>query len=201
MLSLFGEEQAHHPARIIPVGRRPEQHVHGDAFSDPHHTGRRIIARMGTIEPVAFIDQHGRKHLGRKIHLGISSHKVGDFLDLPSEIVGQADPGMRTAVAHCHKYIPLLQTNDGVIDDFIPYVHLGFGVIPDDPVPDHDHHGIVILDQLGGLVMNEVDNGKCGIGDAPDGAHRQRGRDGGYALLDGNPRRHHSGNDTGSQSR
>ena len=89
-------------------------------------------------------------------------------------------------------------SDQAVIRDGVPdYVDN----IPDDPVPDHDHHGIVILDQFGGLVMNEVDNGKCGVGDTPDGTDRQRSGDGGYALLNGNPRRHHSGNDAGSQSR
>ena len=59
--------------------------------------------------------------------------------------------------------------------------------------------GIIVLYDLCHLVVKQVDYGKGGISNSAHGAHGQSRRDGGNALLDGKPCRHHGGYDLGGK--
>ena len=106
---------------------------------------------------------------------------------------------MRAAVAHGDKDIPLLELDDGLIDPFAADAHFGFGVIVVLVLAQHDDAGVIILDDLHPLVIDQVHDGEGGIRHPAHRAHGQRGRDGGYAVLQTQALGHHGGDDLAGQ--
>ena len=160
VLALLGEEQRQHAVVVIPVRGRAEQQVHRHALADAHHAGRGVVAGLLAVKLVALVHQHGGKRLGRIAHGGQRFHKGDDVLQLPAKVIGHADARVRAAVAHGDKDIPLLELDDGLIDLFAADAHFGFGVIVVLVLAQHDDAGVIILDDLHPLVIDQVHDGE-----------------------------------------
>ena len=199
MLALLGEEQVHHAVAVVAVARRAEEQVHRHALADAHDAGGRVVAGLAAVELVDLVDEDGGERLGGVAGHTDGLHEGGDVLALPAEVVAHADARVRAAVAHGDEQVVLLELDDGLEDLLAADVHLGPRVFEVLLVADEDDLRVVILDELGGLVVPQVDDGEGGIGDASDGAHRQCGGDGGDAFLDGQARGQHRGDDLGGE--
>ena len=106
---------------------------------------------------------------------------------------------MGAAVAHGDKHIIFLKPDHGT--ENLLSADGGFrpGIFPVFAVAQYYHLGIVILDQLRGLVVYQTDDGKSGISHAPHRAYRQRGGNSFHAFLDGQSGGKHGGNDFAGQ--
>ena len=199
VLALFGEEQRHHPVRIVAVEGRAEEQVHRLTLPDLHHAGGGVVARLVAVEVVALVHQHRGQGLGSVAHGGQHRHEVDDVLPLPAEVVGDADARMGAAVAHGDEHVALLQAHGGLVDRLAADVHLRPGVDVVLVVPDEDDLRVVILDDFRGLIVLQVDDGEGGIRHATHGADRQRRRNGGHALLQRQALGQHGGDNLGGQ--
>ena len=199
MFALLGEEQRHHPVAVVPVGGRTEQDIHRHPPADPDHAGGRIVARLAAVQLVTFVHQNGRQRFCRIAHIRNRLHKGNDVVVFPAEIIGHAHSRMRTAVAHGDEQIALAQADHGFINLFAADIHLGFRIVVMLSVPYQNHHRVVVLDHLRLGIVHQMNDGKGGIRHSTHRADRQSRRNGGNAVLQRQPLRHHRGNDLGGQ--
>ena len=173
MLALLGEKQRHHAVGVVAVARRAEQNVHRRAPAHLDHAGRGVVAGLPAVEPVALVDEHGCKRLGRIADGGKHLHKRGDLLLPPAEVIRPADPGVRAAVAHGDEHVVFLQGKLGTENFFAADVQLLRRIAVRLVVADQNDTRVVILDQLGRAVIFQVDDREGRIGHAALGADRQ----------------------------
>ena len=199
VLSFLGKEKAHHAVCVVPVAGRAEKHVHRHPLPHPDHTGGGVVPRFPAVKPVAFIHQHRGKHFGgisAKIH---RFHKGNDVFPFPAEIVADPDPGVRASVAHGNKDVVFLQT-DHRTEDLLPSDgSFLFRIVEVLTVPEQNHMRIVILNDFGGTILHDPQNGEGGIGNAPNRADGKRRRDGFHAFLQGQAGSQHGGNNLAGQ--
>ncbi|MPM57260.1 hypothetical protein SDC9_104082 [bioreactor metagenome] len=97
------------------------------------------------------------------------------------------------AVAHRDKNVVLLQFHIGAIDALGADIEHRSRYVHALSVAKQDHGGIVVLNDLCLLVVDETQNGKRGIRDAARRADRQRRRHGLHAFFQPQAGRQHGG--------
>ena len=191
VLTLLGEEQRHHTVGVVSVGGRAKQNVHRFPLSDSDNTCCGIVTRLMTVELITLVNQHGGEIFCRVAACYQRLHIFCNILSLPAKIVFATHTRMRTAVTHGNKYVILLQLNGGFINFFTADIHFGPGIIVNIVISYHDYVRVIVLNDLGYLIIQQMNNRKRGICHASHRAHGQGCGYGRHAFLDWKPCRHH----------
>ena len=141
---------------VVPVRGRADHQAHGLPLADADGAGGGVVAGLAAVEPIAFLQKDAVQGLGGKAHVVEGFHIGNNVFPLPAEIQFDAHARMDAAVAHHDEHVVFLQFHPGLENLFASDDHFLAGEFVMSPIPQQDHPGVIILNDLRFLVVVQV---------------------------------------------